>query len=308
MATQVRKMHWLVAIVATAFNSLKRAWGVLSDPGHDHGAATGAGSAHTHTFTGTASTTGTAEAFTGSGYTTAGQVVTTSDNQTMTLNQCAGMWLITATQAPCLIVSNAAVTGAPAELTVYGAAPATTAEGYKILKAPTPAGTNANESAHTHSVASDTTGITAAYGGSSSVHLDASEQTVQNANASSLATSLTLVNELLAVYQNGVAGYPGHVNDTLAHGTADTTNVTLLTDPATDLDSAIDLANDLKAKYNAHRSQSGVHLNNDSGHAISSSDASDQNSLNTLLNELKTDLNAHMADAVAGTSLRAIDG
>ncbi len=56
----------------------------------------------------------------------------------------------TATQAPCLIASNTAVTGAPAVLTVYGLAPTTNAETYKILRAPTPAGSNANESAHTH--------------------------------------------------------------------------------------------------------------------------------------------------------------
>lgn len=114
------------------------------------GGTTAAGSAHTHTFTGDAPTTATAEAFTGTGFVTAGQVVTTTDNQTMTLNQCAGMWLITATQAPCLIASNTAVTGAPAVLTVYGLAPTTNAETYKILRAPTPAGSNANESAHTH--------------------------------------------------------------------------------------------------------------------------------------------------------------
>ncbi len=98
-------------------------------------------------FTGTAPTTATTNAFTGTGFATAGQVVTTSDNQTMTLNQCAGMWLITATQAPCLILSNTAVTGAPAVLTVFGLAPTTAAEDYKILRAPTPAGSVAS---HTH--------------------------------------------------------------------------------------------------------------------------------------------------------------
>ena len=81
------------------------------------------------------------------GFATAGQVVTTTDNQTMTLNECAGMWLIAATQAPCLVVSNTAVTGAPAVLTVYGPAPTTDAGTYKILRAPTPAGTVAS---HTH--------------------------------------------------------------------------------------------------------------------------------------------------------------
>lgn len=43
-----------------------------------------------------------------------------------------------------------------AVLTVYGLAPTTDAGTYKILRAPTPAGSNANESAHTHSV----TGLT----------------------------------------------------------------------------------------------------------------------------------------------------
>lgn len=83
----------------------------------------------------------TSEAFTGTGFATAGQVVTTTDNQTMTLNECAGMWLISATQAPCLIVSNTAVTGAPAVLTVYGAAPTTHAGTYKVLRG----------ASHTHS-------------------------------------------------------------------------------------------------------------------------------------------------------------
>ena len=105
--------------------------------------------AATPTFTGTASTAAEVNAFTGTGYSTSGQTVTTTDNQTMTLNQCAGMWLITATKAPCLITGNTAVTGAPAVLTVFGAAPATTNEAYKFLKAPTPVGT---VSSHTHTL------------------------------------------------------------------------------------------------------------------------------------------------------------
>lgn len=74
--------------------------------------------------------------FSGTGYSTVGQVVTTTDNQTMTLNQCAGMWLIgnVATEAPVLIVSNTAVTGAPAVLTVIGTAPVTDAGAYKIVR------------------------------------------------------------------------------------------------------------------------------------------------------------------------------
>ena len=115
------------------------------------GAGAGAPTSHNHTFTGDAPTTMSTDVATGTGYTTAGQVVTTSDNQTATLNQFAGLWLLTATHPPCQIVSHPAAVGAPLVLTVFGEAPATTAEAYKIVRAPTPAGTNAAESSHTHS-------------------------------------------------------------------------------------------------------------------------------------------------------------
>lgn len=80
--------------------------------------------------------------FSGTGQTSAGQVITTTDNQTMTLNQCAGMWFVSATHGPYLIASNTAVTGAPAVLTIYGDAPTTDAGTYKILTGVTPTGTN----------------------------------------------------------------------------------------------------------------------------------------------------------------------
>lgn len=100
------------------------------------------GTAAAQTFTGTASTTGEISAFTGTGQSSAGQVITTTDNQTMTLNECAGMWFLSATHGPYYIVSNTAVTGAPAVLTVIGDAPTTDAGAYRIVKSPTPAGTN----------------------------------------------------------------------------------------------------------------------------------------------------------------------
>lgn len=81
-------------------------------------------------------------AFSGTGLTAVGQDITTTDNQTMSLNECAGMWLIPATGAtpPVLILSNTAVTGAPAVLTVQGVA-MTDAGAYKIVKSLTPVGT-----------------------------------------------------------------------------------------------------------------------------------------------------------------------
>lgn len=113
---------------------------------------TPAGTLGTSSVTGTGTFTGTSPlgdlnlaspAFSGTGYATAGQVITTTGNQTMTLNQCAGMWFIAdalASTAPVLIVSNTAVTGAPAVLTVIGTAPATDAGTYKIVKDLTPVG------------------------------------------------------------------------------------------------------------------------------------------------------------------------
>lgn len=73
--------------------------------------------------------------FSGTGLTASGQVITTTSTHTMTLNQCAGMWLISATGAtpPNLILSNTAVAGAAAVLTVQGAA-STDAGAYKIVK------------------------------------------------------------------------------------------------------------------------------------------------------------------------------
>ena len=139
-----------VADVATG--QVLKSGGVGAAPAYGAiGGTTAAGSSHNHVFTGTPGVRAETLAFSGTGFATAGQVVTTSDNQTMLLNECANMWLITATQAPCLIVSNTAVAGAPAVLTVFGLAPTTAAEAYKILTSPAPVGTNAAESSHTHS-------------------------------------------------------------------------------------------------------------------------------------------------------------
>ena len=68
--------------------------------------------------------TGLSPVLSGTGLTAAGQVITTTDNQTMGLNQYAGYWLVSATGAtpPNLILSNTAVTGAPAVFTVQGSA------------------------------------------------------------------------------------------------------------------------------------------------------------------------------------------
>ena len=80
--------------------------------------------------------------FSGTGLTAAGQAVTTTDNQTMTLNECAGMYLVpnTGSSAAMLIMSNTAVTGAPAVFTVQGTA-GTDAGAYRVFRGVTPVGT-----------------------------------------------------------------------------------------------------------------------------------------------------------------------
>lgn len=287
MATRVRNTHFILALVASWIDSIKR----TVSGGGAGGAVSGTSAATTPAFTGTASGAAEVNAFTGTGFATAGQVVTTTDNQTMTLNQCAGMWLITATQPPCLIASNTAVAGAPAVLTVYGLAPTTNVETYRILKAPTPAGSVAS---HTHGA-----GSFAASPASSAVHYDRGEYAVTAANATSLATSLTLVKSLLVAYAT-------HRVDALAHDAADTTNtVASAVADVVDLASAITAANQLKAAYNAHLTQGGVHPNDDVANAVVAADASStQGQLNTLANALKVAFNAHIVDGFATPSWR----
>lgn len=61
----------------------------------------------------------------------------------------------------------------------------------------------------------------------------------------------------------------------------------------TDLAALYVVANDLKAKYNAHIASTTHHLSADSTNGISATDATTQGSLDTLLNEMKTDISAH---------------
>jgi len=110
-------------------------------------------------FTGSASVLNLASpVFSGTGQSSAGQVITTTDNQTMTLNQCAGMWFVSATHGPYLIASNTAVTGAQAVLTIIGTAPTTDAGAYKIVAnlpvgtVSAPTFTGSALAGHTHTV------------------------------------------------------------------------------------------------------------------------------------------------------------
>lgn len=114
---------------------------------------------------------------------------------------------------------------------------------------------------------------------------------VTAANASDLATSITLANSI-----KGILGV--HMADSSAHLEADLTNINFDGYAlASDLATVIALANAMKVNHNAHCANTDCHLNADSTNTVSASAASDQSSSNTLLNELKSDLNAHIANA-----------
>jgi hypothetical protein len=139
--------------------------------------------------------------------------------------------------------------------------------------------------------------LKAQVGAGANFHLDAYESPIASANASDLATSLTLVNEMRAVYEF-------HRGDSLALKALD---ATALTAPAaTSLATAITLANEIKSKYNTHRASATIHFNADATNTVTSADATDQSTLNTLLNEMKGDINAHLASAPASKSLRVV--
>lgn len=133
-------------------------------------------------------------------------------------------------------------------------------------------------------------------GAGATPHLDAGEYfTAANAaaNASSLATSLTLVNQLRAVSLL-------HRADTLIHKAVDSATITA--PAATDLATAITLANELKSDYATHIASTSIHFNADVTNVITAANASDQGTLNTLLNDIKTQYLAHFLDAPTNTA------
>ena len=122
--------------------------------------------------------------------------------------------------------------------------------------------------------------------------------TVTAANASDLATSITLVNQLKAVINR-------HFADTFAHNTAVSAQITTA-DAATLLTEVQTLANAIKTAYTTHLSASNVHFNNDATNTIAAANATDQSTANTLLNELKADFNAHLISAPLGNMIRLV--
>lgn len=134
------------------------------------------------------------------------------------------------------------------------------------------------------------------------LHNDKSEMLVTAANASDLATSLTLLDNIRAVLAF-------HFADTLAHTTADATALAAMGARVTDgtLASAQTAANAHKSAWNTHILSTAVHPHADTLNTVSSANASDQSSLNTLLNEIKGDVNAALASGPPSPAMRLVD-
>jgi hypothetical protein len=121
--------------------------------------------------------------------------------------------------------------------------------------------------------------------------------TVSAASATTLATTLTLANQVLAVLHM-------HMEDDQVHMHADLVNDGYLDgySPAFDLTSVEGLLNAAQVVFSAHLAQSGVHVHNDTTtYAGLSTPATSLASAENLANSLASAINTHMANA--GTSL-----
>jgi hypothetical protein len=121
-----------------------------------------------------------------------------------------------------------------------------------------------------------------------------------SANASNLATSVTLANEIKAIYNRHVADDLAHkVGTSPAIATADASVAGTVT-------TVIALVNATKAAFNTHIASTTYHYAADGTNSVATADATDQTSANALANALKTALNAHIQLGLATPSLKLL--
>lgn len=135
-------------------------------------------------------------------------------------------------------------------------------------------------------------------------HADASSA-IATADASDLATSVTLANALKASYNAHCTSACSATTGHGAHIAADATYPTAVAD-ATDLTSVEALLNDIKSNYNSHRAVATIHATADSTNTVTAADATTQGSANTLANEIKAKLNLHFASALASPAIDVV--
>ena len=117
--------------------------------------------------------------------------------------------------------------------------------------------------------------------------------TVTAANASDLATGITLGNECKTVLNV-------HYADTAAHKVAMTA---LATAAATDQTTLNTLLNAIKASYNTHRASTTYHYSADSTNVVTASAATDLATSITLANDIKAQMVAHLATGCGAGSI-----
>jgi hypothetical protein len=124
---------------------------------------------------------------------------------------------------------------------------------------------------------------------------------IKSANSSSLATSITLANELKAALNLHLAS-TGHQG---VHKTASAAAIAAAN--ASSLATGITLGAEMKADFNTHLTESGVHLLNDSTNTVTAAHSITlQSELNTLLNDIKTQVNLHRLGSMSAGFIAAL--
>lgn len=118
--------------------------------------------------------------------------------------------------------------------------------------------------------------------------------TLENiADATDLPTVLVLANSLRAK----IVAHLASTGVTGAHAAASAEAIAAPV--ATDQGTVETLLTELKADFNTHLSESGVHLNDDGTNTVAAADATNLATSLTLANEIKADWNAHVVSAMA---------
>jgi hypothetical protein len=140
----------------------------------------------------------------------------------------------------------------------------------------------------------------AGLGGGDTTVFHKKEDVLENtANASDLPTVITLANSLKAKLN---AHFPS-TGVTGVHMIASTE--TIAAADASDQTTANTLINEFKLDYNNHRTESNVHINDDTVNVVSATAAIDLATSIALVNEVKTDYNAHIVAAMSTPPIEA---
>ena len=117
---------------------------------------------------------------------------------------------------------------------------------------------------------------------------------IRSAASSTLATSITLGNELRAAL-NAHFLSTGHQG---VHMTASAVAIAAVV--ASDLATGITLAAEMKSDFNTHLTETDIHIKNDSTNTITAAHSITlQAELDTLLNDIKTKMNLHRLGSMA---------